>query len=76
MAGPYDYAWKKLRLRVLAEEGGVCQVCGGKATQVDHIQPVSRRPDLRLVRSNLRAICQPCNGRKSNTERGTVRRQW
>ena len=76
MAHPYDAAWRRLRLRVLAEEGGVCAVCGGEANAVDHIEPVSRRPDLRLVRSNLRAICRTCNSRKANTERGTVRRQW
>jgi len=32
---------------------------------VDHIVPISVRPDLRLVWSNLQGLCWPCHGVKS-----------
>jgi len=60
----YDSAHRRLRLAVLAEFP-ICQlrlVCQGTvATDLDHIIPISRRPDLRLVRSNVQSSCQPCN---------------
>lgn len=34
-------AWKKLRLRILKRDGGVCYLCGQPgADTVDHIRPV------------------------------------
>jgi 5-methylcytosine-specific restriction protein A len=61
----YNVAWRRLRLVVLAE-APLCCFCQERgrvvpATEVDHIQPVSLRPDLRLVRENLRATCRPCH---------------
>ncbi|WP_182481397.1 HNH endonuclease [Nocardioides immobilis] len=38
--------------------------CGRRSTQVDHIIPLKVRPDLGLVRANLRGICGTCNARK------------
>ena len=31
------------------------------ANTVDHIEPITERPDLRLVWSNLRSGCKPCH---------------
>ena len=65
---PYDAAWRKLRLQVLARDGWRCQLCsadlknGPKGfAHVDHILPVAERPDLRLDPNNLRALCRRCN---------------
>ncbi len=57
----YGWAWRRLRSRVLAEEGYRCRQCGGHADQVDHIVPLIERPDLELVRSNCQAMCRRCN---------------
>lgn len=57
-------AWRKLRDQVVAEEPS-CQLrlpgCLGSSQTADHIVPVVQRPDLALVRSNLRGACHPCN---------------
>lgn len=39
------------------------------ATEVDHIQPRARRPDLELDPDNLQPLCKPCHSRKTNLER-------
>lgn len=58
-------AWRELRARVLREEP-ICAMprCGRRSTQVDHIVPLSLRPDLALVRSNLLGMCGPHNAAK------------
>jgi 5-methylcytosine-specific restriction protein A len=50
---------------VLAEEP-LCRFCRERgvlteATEVDHIRSIEERPDLRLVRKNLRPLCKPCH---------------
>lgn len=56
--------WKKLRLKVIAEEP-MCRLrlnrCTVRSDTADHIIPVKDRPDLKYVRSNLRGSCQSCN---------------
>lgn len=56
--------WRELRARVLVEEP-YCMIRGPKCTRwsttVDHVIPLSVRPDLAHVRSNLRGACGPCN---------------
>lgn len=61
----YDRTWQRLRLVVLAEEP-LCRFCQQRgelveATVIDHIVPIAVRPELRLDRSNLRALCKPCH---------------
>jgi 5-methylcytosine-specific restriction protein A len=61
----YDRDWRKLRESVLDEEP-LCRICAkhGRITpaaEVDHIQPLRLRPELRLVRSNVRPLCSPCH---------------
>lgn len=72
MAGQSDprktRAWKALRLQVIREEPA-CWLrlpkCTGVSTTADHIIPVVERPDLALLRSNLRGACGPCNYSRS-----------
>jgi 5-methylcytosine-specific restriction protein A len=54
-------------------EEGLCRACLfiGRltaATLVDHIVPISQAPDLRLVRSNLQALCASCHARKTQAD--------
>ncbi|HWX48139.1 MAG TPA: HNH endonuclease signature motif containing protein [Roseomonas sp.] len=70
----YDRQWRRLRDVVLAEEP-LCRFCLelGRLTparEVDHIEPIARRPDLRLVRTNLRPLCTPCHSRRTGRDRG------
>lgn len=58
-------AWVRLRDQVVREEptcrlrfAGICTVV---STTADHIEPVTVRPELALVRSNCRGACAPCN---------------
>jgi 5-methylcytosine-specific restriction enzyme A len=55
-------AWRKTRARVLARDGYECQLCGGLASDVDHIRPVgmggSDDP------GNLRGLCANCHGQQ------------
>ncbi len=46
-----------------------CQ--GAPATEIDHILPISERPDLRLEWSNIQSSCKPCNVAKRNREKRT-----
>lgn len=42
-----------------------CWLCGGEATEVDHVKPVSAGgPD---ALSNLRPVCRSCNAGKADT---------
>ena len=70
----YAGGWPALRARKLAADP-LCQIqthCGKgigqddpvAATEVDHIIPISERPDLRLAWSNLQSACKPCNAAK------------
>lgn len=56
--------WRRIRAQVLARDPW-CTIrgprCTGKATTVDHIIPLSIRPDLAHDPSNLRGACVPCN---------------
>jgi 5-methylcytosine-specific restriction endonuclease McrA len=58
-------AWRRLRDGVVRDEptcrlrfAGICTVV---STTADHIIPVSVRPELCMVRSNLRGACAECN---------------
>lgn len=50
-----SHAWDLLRMRVFGTHGTVCHLCGhGGARTVDHVIPVTERPDLALSLANLR----------------------
>lgn len=55
--------WAKTRARILARDNHTCYLCGGTATQVDHIDNLGSEQD-----SNLAAICEPCHERKTLRE--------
>ena len=66
--------WLKLRALKLSMTPW-CEECdrnGVKisvpASQVDHIEPRDKRPDLKLTLSNLQSLCDGCHGKK--TRRG------
>lgn len=61
-------AGRKLRDRVVREEP-TCRlalpgICTTVSTTADHIKPWSTHPELGMVRSNLRGVCDPCNRAK------------
>jgi 5-methylcytosine-specific restriction endonuclease McrA len=63
-----SYAWRQMRARVIREEP-TCQLrfpgCTWRSAQVDHIVSANDRPDLFLVRSNLRGVCRQCHYKRS-----------
>jgi 5-methylcytosine-specific restriction endonuclease McrA len=69
--------WRKMRARVIREEP-ICQLrfpgCTGRSVQVDHIVSANDRPDLFLVRSNLRGLCAACHFKRS-AEQARARRR-
>lgn len=55
--------WRAVRAEVLREEPFCRCGCGAESDTVDHIIPRRERPDLALVRSNLRAMYSRCHNR-------------
>ena len=64
--------WMDLRDKTLKRDRYICQMCGvrclGKkkdlpSPQVDHIETIRDRWDLRLTPSNLRVLCKPCHSK-------------
>ena len=60
-------AWTRMVARVVREEP-ICQLrldgCTIRSTTADHIIPRKYRPDLSMIRQNLRGACQGCNRRR------------
>lgn len=70
----YGADWQRLRDRKVAANP-LCEECltrgeTSPAEEVDHIIPIERRPDLRLVWDNLQSLCSTCHARKTAHERG------
>jgi len=62
--GRQSRAWRKIRLQVLSAST-VCWICGHDgADTVDHLIPLSLRPDLAHELSNLAPAHRSCNSRK------------
>jgi 5-methylcytosine-specific restriction endonuclease McrA len=57
--------WKKIRRRILARDGFVCQWCGLEADTVDHIVPVAKGGTDHD--ENLVAACRRCNYSKKDS---------
>ncbi len=68
----YDGDWEALRRRFLQAHPR-CEICDAQAREVDHIQSVAERPDLRLSWPNLRALCKPCHSRRTVRDQGFAR---
>ncbi|WP_322861868.1 HNH endonuclease [Aeromonas allosaccharophila] len=67
----YDWAWRKLRKRILVRDNYLCQVCLAlgivtPATQVDHI--VNKAAGGTDAESNLQGICDHCHDTKTRAE--------
>lgn len=64
-----DRAWRKLRDQVVREEP-LCWLrlpgCTTYSQTADHVLTVKARPDLSLVRANLRGACHPCNHKRND----------
>lgn len=62
-------AWRRLRDQVVREEP-VCRLrlpgCTIASQTGDHIIPVKHRPDLKLVRENIRGSCHSCNMKRGD----------
>ncbi len=63
-------AWRRLAKQAAREEP-VCwlqfpEICTRVSTTGDHLIPVTVRPDLALVRSNVRGACSACNYARRN----------
>lgn len=76
----YNAAWRKVRLRVLARDGRVCQIrgagCEVAANEVDHIVPW-RVGGALYDEENLRAACRRCNSRRaSRAVKRRPSREW
>lgn len=60
-------AWRQLSKQVCREEPR-CWLrypgCTYWSTEGDHMAPVEERPDLALVRSNVRGACRHCNRKR------------
>jgi len=68
----YNTTWRKLR-RVKLNNNPLCEICLAKckvvqAEEVDHIKPVSRYPELRLIYDNLQSLCVTCHSKKTREE--------
>jgi len=61
--------WRKLAAQVRAEEP-MCWLrlpgCTIRSTTADHIIPAAIRPELALVRSNIRGACHSCNSKRTD----------
>jgi hypothetical protein len=65
----YDAAWRAVRKQYLAAHPWCCETgCNEAATDVDHIQSVRDRPDLRLHWSNLRGFCHSHHSARTSRE--------
>lgn len=58
----YDTHWRHLRANFLRRFPS-CIVCGSRATDVDHIQPLAAGGSHRS--DNLQALCKSCHARKT-----------
>lgn len=61
--------WRRLANKVCTEEP-ICWLrlagCTRRSTTGDHVIPVAARPDLALVRSNIRGACRHCNNKRGH----------
>lgn len=79
-----SWEWRTLRMEILKEQGRACKCCGSEPGMldaagnpvrivVDHIKPLSKFWNLRLVKSNLQVLCDECNQGKGNWDQTDFR---
>lgn len=63
--------WARLRYEVL-KEADSCLCCGATKKNsrltVDHVKPIWKYPELRLVKANLQVLCTLCNKGKGGKD--------
>jgi 5-methylcytosine-specific restriction endonuclease McrA len=69
---PLPPNWAATVLRILTRDNRTCYICGGAATEVDHVLPASQGGGDGDV--NLAAICVPCHRQKTAQEANEARR--
>ena len=52
------------------EYGGLCWICGDKATEVDHFRPINGSSGGTNTRENIRPICYACNRKRDHAWHG------
>lgn len=60
--------WRMLAAKRLQDDSYRCAMCGGIATEVDHIIEIQtpRGWELRLEYSNTRSLCHNCHNKRHN----------
>lgn len=67
-------AIKRMASAMFAAYGSLCHLCGGPgATTIDHLVPVSLRPDLRWTLENVRPAHLRCNSKRRDAP---LRQRW
>lgn len=69
--GASGWAVNAQRRRILERELYICRKCGRRATEADHIIPLSANGSNEDW--NMQALCSPCHDRKTASERGRRR---
>jgi 5-methylcytosine-specific restriction protein A len=71
----YDASWRQIRGRFLRSHP-MCAWpgCGSYAKEVDHIEPIALRPDLRLSWHNLRSLCKAHHSQRTAQDQHQARR--
>src|SRR5450756_2332853 len=64
--------WRRLR-RIKLSNNPLCELCLARgvvvqASQIDHIIPVAKQPELRLSLDNLQSLCETCHSKKTREE--------
>jgi 5-methylcytosine-specific restriction endonuclease McrA len=68
-----DRRWPALRLQALRRDGWQCRVCGSRLRlEVDHVEPVFKRPDLAFDLDNLQVLCARHHAEKTRREIGAT----
>lgn len=75
----YTRAWRVLSERIRRERP-LCQQCETRgvyvpSADVHHIIAIEERPELRLVESNLLAVCRNCHNQRELRERSETGQQ-
>jgi 5-methylcytosine-specific restriction endonuclease McrA len=71
----YDAAWRAVR-NAFAMANPICSVpgCCERTDEVDHIESIRQRPDLRLRWSNLRPFCKSHHSERTAKDQGFGRK--
>ena len=79
-------AWRRLRREALERDHYICvdgmtaklrgeRIRPRTATVVHHIEPIEKRPDLRLELSNLVSLCDQCHNKRHPEKGGSGSRE-